>query len=269
MDILRRELEEIYAGQRLQEETLDRWALEGYRRSVGRMADMTRGCCVITDAASDRCYVYGGAFARLMGWEMQANDERCVTHDDLSCWELVLDSSDEDFIYNRIHPESLPEKRLLEFEFFKMIDKLPADQKLHHKAVSRFRIQDKEGNYIWVDNSTQVLCLSPKGMMWLILCIYDLSADQTPHEGIAPRIKDYRTGKVATLSLAERKAHILTRREKEILSLIRQGKSSKMIADELSISRNTINRHRQNILEKLSVSNSFEAITAAESMGLL
>lgn len=62
MDILRRELEEIYAGQRLQEETLDRWALEGYRRSVGRMADMTRGCCVITDAASkwnDRVYMTG------------------------------------------------------------------------------------------------------------------------------------------------------------------------------------------------------------------
>lgn len=254
MDILRRELEEIYAGQRLGEETLDRWVLEGYRRIVGRMADVSQGCCVITDAACDRCYVYGGAFADVMGWNRD---------------ELVLDSSDEDFIYNCIHPESLPEKRLLEYEFFKLIDGLPVDRKLHHKAVSRIRIKDRDGKYIWVDNTTQVLCLSPKGRIWLILCTYDLSADRMPQDGIAPRIKDYLTGRVITLSLTERKARILTRREKEILTRIRQGQSSKMIADELCISRNTVNRHRQNILEKLSVTNSFEAITAAESMGLL
>lgn len=253
MDILRRELEEIYAGQRLGEETLDRWMLEGYRRSVGRMADVTHGCCVITDAASDRCYVYGGEFGHMMGWNSQ---------------EQQLDSSDEDFIYNCIHPESLPEKRMLEFEFFKIIDRLPPERKLHLKAASRFRIKAREGRYVWVDNTTQVLCLSPAGKIWLILCTYDLSACQSTQEGIAPRIKDYLTGEITTLQLAERKARILTHREKEILNLIRQGKSSKIIADHLCISKNTVDRHRQNILQKLSVSNSFEAITAAESMGL-
>lgn len=218
------------------------------------MADVTQGCCVITDAANDRCYVCGGEFGRMMGWNRG---------------ERQLDSSDEDFIYNRIHPENLPDKRLLEFEFFKMIDRLPPERKLHLKATSHIRVKDHEDRYVWVDNTTQVLCLSPAGSMWLILCTCDLSDDQSPHQGINPRIKDYLTGEITSLSLTERKAHILTHREKEILRLIRQGKSSKLIAASLCISKNTVDRHRQNILQKLSVSNSFEAITAAESMGLL
>lgn len=164
--------------------------------------------------------------------------------------ERQLDSSDEDFIYNRIHPENLPDKRLLEFEFFKMIDRLPPERKLHLKATSHIRVKDHEDRYVWVDNTTQVLCLSPAGSMWLILCICDLSDDQSPHQGINPRIKDYLTGEITSLSLTERKAHILTHREKEILRLIRQGKSSKLIAASLCISKNTVDRHRQNILQK-------------------
>ena len=49
----------------------------------------------------------------------------------------------------------------------------------------------------------------------------------------------------------------------------RKGLSSKEIAAALYISVNTVNRHRQNILEKLSVGNSIEACRAAELMKLL
>jgi DNA-binding CsgD family transcriptional regulator len=61
----------------------------------------------------------------------------------------------------------------------------------------------------------------------------------------------------------------LTDREKEILLLIKEGKLSKQIAEILGISIHTVNRHRQNILERLSVGNSVEALTAAISMRLL
>ena len=70
-------------------------------------------------------------------------------------------------------------------------------------------------------------------------------------------------------SFSDRRSHILTDREKEILLLIKEGKLSKQIADILEISIHTVNRHRQNILEKLSVGNSIEAVMAAESMRLI
>jgi DNA-binding NarL/FixJ family response regulator len=55
----------------------------------------------------------------------------------------------------------------------------------------------------------------------------------------------------------------LSSREKEILRMIQLGKKSKEIAGLLFISVNTVNRHRQNILEKMRVSNTTEACTMA------
>ncbi|MBR4413842.1 MAG: response regulator transcription factor, partial [Prevotella sp.] len=54
-----------------------------------------------------------------------------------------------------------------------------------------------------------------------------------------------------------------------ILGLIRQGMLSKEIASTLHISIFTVNKHRQNILEKLSVDNSMEAVQTALAMKLI
>lgn len=57
----------------------------------------------------------------------------------------------------------------------------------------------------------------------------------------------------------QKKFHIpqgccLTEREKEIVELITLGKTSRMIAEELHLSKHTVDTHRRRILEKLSVS---------------
>lgn len=79
----------------------------------------------------------------------------------------------------------------------------------------------------------------------------------------------YGTWRGRNALFSEEHRNILSEREKEILRCIRKGLSSKEIAAALYISVNTVNRHRQNILEKLSVSNSIEACRAAELMKLL
>ena len=53
---------------------------------------------------------------------------------------------------------------------------------------------------------------------------------------------------------------LLTPREREILALAKEGMFSKEISEKLNISIHTVNRHRQNILEKLQVDNIIEAI---------
>ena len=52
----------------------------------------------------------------------------------------------------------------------------------------------------------------------------------------------------------------LTRREEEVLRLMAEGEASKGIADELKISRNTVNHHRDAILKKLNVHNATAAV---------
>ena len=62
---------------------------------------------------------------------------------------------------------------------------------------------------------------------------------------------------------------ILSSREKQVLSLINKGLTSKEIAGMLSISIHTVNRHRQEILEKLQVKNSIEACRVAKDLGMI
>jgi DNA-binding NarL/FixJ family response regulator len=47
------------------------------------------------------------------------------------------------------------------------------------------------------------------------------------------------------------------------------GLMSKEISDKLFISIHTVNRHRQNILEKMNVENLSAAISYAKKLGLL
>ncbi len=61
----------------------------------------------------------------------------------------------------------------------------------------------------------------------------------------------------------------LTVREREILKLIGEGKKNKEIADSLSISPNTVEKHRANIMEKLNL-HSVSSLTAyAVEKGLI
>lgn len=257
MDILRKEINQIYEVQHLEKEILDRVSIENAKDTAENLAKVTGGCAVITDISSDKCYIQSNYLGALLG----LYDSPGVYKEE--------DSSDEDEIYGRIHPEDLVEKRMLEYEFFKMIHSLDESDKTSYRATCRIRMRDHNNKYIVVDNSTQALTLSPNGKIWLILCCYSLSPQQNFGIDIEPHIVNTHNGEIISLDFKEKRKLILTDREKEILNLIREGKASKNIADILGISIHTVNRHRQNIIEKLSVGNSIEAICAATSMGLL
>ncbi len=61
----------------------------------------------------------------------------------------------------------------------------------------------------------------------------------------------------------------LTNREKEILTLLSQGKSFKLIAANLTISIDTVRVHIKNIYEKLQVHTQTEAVSKAFNEGLV
>ena len=62
---------------------------------------------------------------------------------------------------------------------------------------------------------------------------------------------------------------VLTRRELQVLKLIAEAYSSKEIAKELVISVKTVERHRQNILDKLGMSDRVELTRYAIRRGLI
>ena len=63
-------------------------------------------------------------------------------------------------------------------------------------------------------------------------------------------------------------ASILTPRQLQVLALLVQGHSNKMIASEMDLAEATVKMHITSILKSLGVSNRTQAAMAAEKMGL-
>lgn len=75
---------------------------------------------------------------------------------------------------------------------------------------------------------------------------------------------------IARPSMAELKGvPQLTRREKEILQLIADGKTTTSIAEQLSLSPLTIETHRRNLMQKFEVKNVAALVKAAMQQRLL
>lgn len=257
MDVLKAELEAAFAIQHFDLNLLNEQTVTECRQLIRSLTGVNNGCAVLSDLATNQSYFSIGTFGDFLG----------LTADDLS--QEVIQSLDEDCIYHHIHPEDLVDKRMLELKYFLFLCEQPVDKRLKYRSNCRIRMQNRKGDYRYITNQTQILRNSPCGSMWLALCQYELSPDQSHQPGINSQITNNETGEVIALSLSEARASILSEREKEILLLIKEGLLSKEISAQLGISIHTVNRHRQNILLKLNVDNSQEAIRTAEIMRLL
>lgn len=256
MDVLKQELEAAFSIQKFDGEKLDNRYVEEYRSFIQRLVGVNQGCAVLTDMAGERSFFAIGRFEEFLGLAPQDSSRE------------ILDSLDEDCIYNRIHPEDIVSKRTLELQFFNFLLGIDPDERTGYRSSCKIRMLNGNKEYRYISNQTQILKNSPNGNMWLALCLYDFSPNQSPVQGIESRIFNNHTGCIVVWP-QEAKATQLSRREKQVLELIKKGLLSKEISEGLSISIHTVNRHRQNILTKLRVANSLEAVHRAHQMGLM
>ena len=70
-----------------------------------------------------------------------------------------------------------------------------------------------------------------------------------------------RSGQGARMLSGRSQSGHLTRRENEVLLLLKKGKSTAQIGESMSISQATVRNHVQHLLKKLNVHNRLEAIT--------
>ena len=101
--------------------------------------------------------------------------------------------------------------------------------------------------------------------LWLALCLDSPLLFDTPAKCL---IINSANGQMTELD-KQNSTSILSVREKQVLNLIDKGLTSKKIAETLSISINTVSRHRQEILGKLQVKNSIEACRVAKDLKLI
>lgn len=175
----------------------------------------------------------------------------------------------QQFFASKIHPDDLLKCSINGVITLKLYNSFSNDEKLNHKSIIEYRMLNAQNQYIRLVEQYQVLELAPNGQIWLMLNIVDISPNQEEFDGSKSQLLNFRTGKIVGIKIPKKIEIELTKRETEILNLVKIGLLSKEISDKLSISVHTVNTHRQRFLEKLGANNSFEAIMFASKFGLL
>lgn len=136
------------------------------------------------------------------------------------------------------------------------------------------KIQHPDGNVLWLLHQMKVLYTDENNLphfgMKLIVDITDIKKDEAIDFIVAKKNDKGRYEKIySTTFMTEDGRYNLSERECEVLQLIGDGNSSKIIADLLNISEHTVKSHRKNILRKLDVKNGSEGLRKAISHGLI
>ncbi|GJH40037.1 hypothetical protein RCZ04_05870 [Capnocytophaga sp. HP1101] len=177
----------------------------------------------------------------------------------------------EVFDFPDVHPDSLhPEDRevvkQIDAQIWAFLETLPAQERLQYKHIYEFRVLDK-GKYMRVIYQLQLLAVQTDN--WLAMGFMDISPEQSAEQPVRFQMINCLTDEIVPLRLTPPTDVQLTPREKEVLLLANEGMFSKEISERLHISVHTVNRHRQNILEKTHTGNILEAVAFAKRMGLM
>jgi len=160
-----------------------------------------------------------------------------------------------DFWFSKVHPD---DRRMLGD---RIIESLNVSKKSFNKVqpdanILNYRFKKGNGEWIWLQHTVYNLSIDSTGkvdkvlhrLRLLDMLASSVSSTRTIHNGLLNN------------SDAVKK---LTGREKQVLRLIAEGFSTKMISGQLKISINTVETHRRHLLEKLDAKNSMELIKKA------
>lgn len=227
--------------------------VEKYKKIASGYAEMENAISVLSDMYTNVSYVYYGRFSGMFGWAHGAGAEDKIA----SIWE--------DKILGHIHPDDLHDKYLQELRFFHFVRRQPKMKRTDFYLADKLRMKDVWGNYQLVLHRLFYVPSPVENGLWLALCVYTPWTFGFPGKS---RVVNSVTGEMMELGGRE-DSQILSGREKQILRLINEGLMSKDIALQLSISVNTVSRHRQEILRKLQVKSSLEACRVAKELGII
>lgn len=178
-----------------------------------------------------------------------------------------------EYFNSRVHPEDLVSLTKQGLSILRFVYTLPIEDRRKYKFQNEYRILNQKNKYVRVIEQHTILELDKKGNFWLGLSVMDISPYQNIENGIKSQMINLSTGVISNVKDVRKKAsenHVqLTKREAEVLNLVKEGFLSKEISDNLSISVHTVNTHRQKILNKLGANNSIEAIEFALRLGLV
>lgn len=221
--------------------------LEQCQMMAQNFVELENGIAILSDLKNNRSYVYSGKIAE----ELNIFQNKNI---------LEIESIWEDELFDILETDDVLQKHILELQFFQFIKSVPFEKRKDFCVVSKLRIVEKQKSLI---HKMFYFSDANHKNIELALCLYHF--DFFPATDYLGMIINSADGMIIKQTEVEN-SDFLSLREKEILKMIQSGKRSKEIAELLFISINTVNRHRQNILEKLRVGNMTEACSMAAKL---
>lgn len=255
MKVLDTNREEMWAKQSLRIEEIDYSVWERDKAILQQMEKMSRSCTFVVDVCRCRYTFASSHFSDLLGYDCRKIE--------------MIEESDDDYLESRIHPEDQLVMKSIQVGLSQFIYNQPIEERNDYRNIFSYRVLNAKGQYINVSSKQQVLESTDSGKAWLILGVMDIAPDQRPSNGVKCTVLNLKTGDLFSPHSLIEPTPELTSREIEILQLIKQGLLSKEIAHALGISIHTVHIHRQNLLRKLGVQNSIEAINRGRKTGLI
>ena len=172
--------------------------------------------------------------------------------------------------HKMIHTDDLPFLYDSEIKMFKFLKPVRSNEKKDYKLIYDYRVRRKDGSYIRFLHQLLLYELDRDYNSWLLLILSDVISAYP--ENAKPRrfLMNTKTKEIRLFNEETGiRGFLITPREREILELISQGLDSTEIADKLYISLNTVNNHRQHVLQKTSTKNITQAITYLKLTGIM
>ena len=206
----------------------------------------------VHDQIQDRCLYASANMKQLFGYDHDAfigKSSRMMS-------ALVLDADSEKVMKSEI-------------DLIEAATNFPPAERKNVKSIMNYRIKRADGSIAWVQHQKTIFGLGNNGEPSLVMSLVtDISVTRKCHEFFSSIV--YRDERKGWTELgAEHSEQKLSNREAQILALLSKGKSSKIIANELSISVNTVNNHRKNMLLKTGTNNIAELVSYGLSQGVI
>ncbi len=248
-------LQQVYTDHKLREDDLDYTIADRYKADLNRLSKLNNCCFFIVDLHKIEYLFTSDNFRSIFGYIPVADSS--------------VGQFDNKLLDSRIHPDDFKEYKRIQLKIGEFVMQQSKEDRVTYKHVFEFRVQNTQGQYIRVSWERQPLETDKSGNLWLMLGTINILSNQTDMEALKSFFIHLKTGERFDFYPFDEIPFELTPREMEILQLIQQGLLSKEIARRLTISVNTVNIHRQNILHKMQVDNSLEAVNYARSLRLL
>jgi len=247
---IEKKVEDILPTTKANSEDLDYSIIEKKKTEWIKLSEITHSIVFVFDCYSNKFVFVSNNIPESYG----IDHNRFISEGHLPALEII-------------HPDDIPFALHVRNKIYSLLNEFPLEEKMKYKMVHEMRVKNLRGEYVRIIEQEQVLELDKSGGIWLMLSVIDIDASHDS-ETTKSHLYNFETGEQIFINLLDILDEPLTIRELEVLQLMKQGLLSKEIAITLKVSINTVNSHRQNILQKLKANNSIEAVNFAQRLGL-